>query len=149
MTAVELARGQNAPLASTRLTATVELPAAADLSALLLTADAKVRGDSDIVFYNQPEGPGVRCVPPSGGQPWQLHLDLAAVPAEIAKVRVVTSLDEAGRTFGSRSAYPCRRMSSSVASSRSRFAAAWFSGSSERRAASISISRSSASQCAR
>lgn len=112
MTAVELARGQNAPLASTRLTATVELPAAADLSALLLTADGKVRGDSDIVFYNQPEGPGVRCVPPSGGQPWQLHLDLAAVPAEIAKVRVVTSLDEAGRTFGSLPTAPVARVSS-------------------------------------
>lgn len=112
MTAVELARGQNAPLASTRLTATVELPAAADLSALLLTADAKVRGDSDIVFYNQPEGPGVRCVPPSAGQPWQLHLDLAAVPAEIAKVRVVTSLDEAGRTFGSLPTAPVARVSS-------------------------------------
>ncbi|MBC9955694.1 TerD family protein [Yimella sp. cx-51] len=101
MNAVNLTRGQNAPLPTRKLVAQVQVSAAADLSALLLTADGKVRGDQDIVFFNQQQGPGVRCVPPSGGSPWKLELDLDQVPTQIEKVRVVTSLDEAGRTFGS------------------------------------------------
>lgn len=101
MSAVQLAKGQNAPLSASQVAVTVQVGAAADLSALLLTSDGRVRGDQDIVFYNQPEGPGVRCIPPSGGQPWQLQVRLGELPPEIEKVRVVTSLDEAGRTFGS------------------------------------------------
>jgi stress response protein SCP2 len=97
---IQLAKGANAPLTSTSLTATVEVAAAADLSALLVTENGKVRSDADFVFYNQPDGPGVRCVPPSGGRPWQVEIDLAQVPADVHAVRLVTSLDDRGRVFG-------------------------------------------------
>lgn len=98
---IHLAKGQNAPMPQHRATVTVHVPVAADLSALLLDANGRLRGDEDFVFYNQPNGPGVTCVPPSGGQPWKVQVDLDQVPQDIDKVRLVTSLDEAGRTFGS------------------------------------------------
>ena len=97
---IQLAKGANAPVTSTSLVATVEVAAAADLSALLVTESGKVRSDADFVFYNQPNGPGVRCVPPSAGQPWQVEVDLTQVPPDVHAVRLVTSLDDHGRVFG-------------------------------------------------
>ena len=96
----ELTKGANAPLPASRVTLTVDVPAPADLSALLVTESGKVRSDADFVFYNQPTGPGVRCLQPAAGQPWRVEVDLAAVPADIHAVRVVTSLDDATSTFG-------------------------------------------------
>src|SRR3712207_334040 len=97
---IQLAKGANAPLTSTTVTATVEVGAAADLSALLVTETGKVRSDADFVFYNQPTGPGVRCVPPTGGRPWQVEVDLTQVPPDVHAVRLVTSRDDQGRVFG-------------------------------------------------
>lgn len=98
---VQLTKGANAPLAAAQVTAVVEVPANADLSALLVRDDGKVRSDADFVFYNQPSAPGVECVPPSGpGVPWQVRIDLALVPPDVDAVRLVTSLDDQGRTFG-------------------------------------------------
>lgn len=98
MSAPSLARGQNAPLPTHNLVVSVDISAAADLSALLLATDGKVRGDDDLVFYNQPNGPGVQLA--GGAGQWRLELDLDAVPTQVEKIRVVTSLDDAGRTFG-------------------------------------------------
>ncbi|GAA5147334.1 hypothetical protein GCM10023340_19610 [Nocardioides marinquilinus] len=97
---IQLTKGTNAPLETDRLTVSVEVSANADLSALLLAAGGKVRSESDFVFYNAPRGPGVECKPPAGGQGWQVAVDLGAVPADVEIVRLVTSLDEGGRTFG-------------------------------------------------
>lgn len=94
----QLNKGGNAPLTAADVVVTVDVAAPADLSALLVTESGKVRSDNDFVFYNQPTGPGVRCVPPAGGQGWKVEIDTAAVPAEIAAVRVVSSLDNG--TFG-------------------------------------------------
>ncbi|MBB2923242.1 TerD family protein [Cellulomonas cellasea] len=96
----QLTKGANAPLSASRVTLTVDVPAPADISALLVTESGKVRSDADFVFYNQPTGPGVRCLQPSAGQPWRVEVDLAAVPADVHAVRVVTSLDDTGATFG-------------------------------------------------
>ena len=96
----ELTKGANAPLPASRVTLTVDVPAPADLSALLVTESGKVRSDADFVFYNQPTGPGVRCLQPAAGQPWRVEVDLAAVPADVHAVRLVTSLDDAAATFG-------------------------------------------------
>ncbi|AEI13471.1 TerD family protein [Cellulomonas gilvus] len=96
----QLTKGTNAPLHASRVTLTVDVPAPADLSALLVTEDGKVRTDADFVFYNQPTGPGVRCVQPTAGQAWRVEVDLAAVPADVHAVRLVTSLDDASATFG-------------------------------------------------
>ena len=97
---ITLAKGANAPLSATNLTVTVDVAASADLSALLVTEAGKVRSDADFIFYNQPSGPGVTCVPASGGQGWRVDVDLTAVPADVHAVRLVTSLDDGGRVFG-------------------------------------------------
>ncbi|WP_157571619.1 TerD family protein [Nocardioides alkalitolerans] len=97
---ITLTKGGNAPLSVSRLSVTVDVAAAADLSALLVTESGKVRTDADFVFYNQPNGPGVTCVPPAGGSPWRVDVDLAAVPGDVHAVRLVTSLDDGGKVFG-------------------------------------------------
>lgn len=98
---ITLAKGANAPLSTTQLSVTVEVAAEADLSALLVTEAGKVRTDADFVFYNQPNGPGVTCVPPGqGGGTWRVDVDLASVPADVHAVRLVTSLDDGGKVFG-------------------------------------------------
>ncbi|GAB4062698.1 hypothetical protein GCM10028777_03250 [Angustibacter speluncae] len=96
----QLSKGGNAPLQAQRLVLTVDVGAPADLSALLVTESGKVRSDADFVFYNQPTGPGVRCVPPAGGQGWKVEVDLDQVPADVHAVRLVTSLDDASNQFG-------------------------------------------------
>ncbi len=68
-----LGKGANAPLTSTQAVVQVSSAALVDLAALLVTASGKVRSDDDFVFYNQPNGPGVRLEPPS-----TLHLSLDA-----------------------------------------------------------------------
>jgi stress response protein SCP2 len=97
---ITLVKGANAPLSATNLTVTVDVAAAADLSALLVTETGKVRSDADFIFYNQPTGPGVTCVSPSGGQGWRVEVDLTAVPGDVHAVRLVTSLDDGGKVFG-------------------------------------------------
>jgi stress response protein SCP2 len=95
-----LVKGQNMPLTARQVRVTVQVGHAADLSALLVTAAGKVRSDADFIFFNQPNGPGVSCHQPAGGQPWRIDLDLDRVPADIDKVRVVTSLDGGSARFG-------------------------------------------------
>lgn len=105
-----LSKGQNGPLNASDLVISVELYAPADLSALLVTAGGKVRTDADFVFFNQPTGPGVRLQPGAPGQPASLAVTLAAVPADIARVRAVITLDNPNTTFG-QSAPPIARIS--------------------------------------
>jgi stress response protein SCP2 len=95
-----LVKGQNMSLAVRQLRVTVQVAHAADLSALLVTTSGKVRSDADFIFFNQPNGPGVTCQQPAGGQPWLIVLDLDRVPADIDKVRVVSSLDGNNVRFG-------------------------------------------------
>lgn len=112
----QLTKGGNAPLESAAVVVTVEVAAAADLSALLVTESGKVRSDADFVFYNQPTGPGVRCVQPAGGQGWKVEVDTSAVPADVHAVRIVTSLDDPGQRFGQFPA-PVARVASSAGAS--------------------------------
>ncbi|MFC4373981.1 TerD family protein [Nocardia halotolerans] len=100
-----LAKGQNGPLAVSDVVISLQLTAPADLSALLVTEQGKVRTDADFVFYNQPSGPGVDLRPGPAGQPASLAVSLAAVPAEIDQIRAVITLDDANSNFG-RSAPP-------------------------------------------
>lgn len=96
MTAQILAKGQNAAVTASTVVLTVDVAAAADLSALLVTTSGKVRSDGDFVFYNQPEGAGVRL----RTGPARLEVDLAAVPADVEQVRAVVTLDGEGARFG-------------------------------------------------
>lgn len=100
MPATALVKGQNAPLPPGPVQITVAMGAPSDLSALLVTANGKVRSDADFVFFNQPEGPGVRCSQPAAGQPWRIDVDPARVPAEIEQVRIVVNLEDPAGRFG-------------------------------------------------
>lgn len=75
-----------------------------DASALLLTADGRVRSDEDFVFYNQPRHPS--------GKVWRLgqkrvadgmtdtvQADLSGVPEEITRILVTGSTDPEGTPF--------------------------------------------------
>lgn len=90
----DLTRGQNAPLPPTDVVIGVDSPAAVDLSALLVTAAGKVRSDADFIFFNQPNGPGVRL------QDGRLHVSPSQIPPEIDAVRAVITLDDATSQFG-------------------------------------------------
>nr|WP_083905358.1 TerD family protein [Nocardia transvalensis] len=67
-----------------------------DVSALLLNAGGRVRGEGDLVFYNQPTGAGVRLIP---GQA-SLSIGLRQLPPDIEHVRVAVSLEDAQGRFG-------------------------------------------------
>jgi stress response protein SCP2 len=105
-----LAKGQNGPLSAHDVVISLELTTPADLSALLVKSDGKVRSDADFVFFNQPTGPGVNLVPGAPGQAASLAVSLGAVPADIEQVRAVITLDDASSNFG-RFAPPTARVS--------------------------------------
>ncbi len=90
-----LSKGANAPLPSGPVSVDVTASAPVDISALLVTATGKVRGDADFVFYNQPEARGVRYRPDG------VDIEPQAVEAQIECVTVTASLDGRGpATFG-------------------------------------------------
>ncbi|MEU8447416.1 TerD domain-containing protein [Streptomyces anulatus] len=100
----ELRKGENTEVGSGRITAelrTVGDPV--DLSALLVTADGKVRSDDDLVFYNQPsaESCAVRHLAADAGIPERIELDPSALPIDVDRVVLVGSCDpdDATRTF--------------------------------------------------
>ncbi|CAM3108096.1 TerD family protein [Prescottella defluvii] len=107
-----LTKGQNAPIAADDVIVSLELTAAADLSALLVTENGRVRSDADFVFFNQPTGPGVQLRPGQGSQAATLHVSLSSVPADIDQIRTVITLDDATSTFG-RSGAPTARLADS------------------------------------
>lgn len=86
-----LSKGSNAPLGVPQVIVEVSSNTTVDLAALLVTATGKVRNDDDFIFYNQPNGPGVRLRPPS-----TLDIDLGGVPGEIEKIVLTASLDGSG-----------------------------------------------------
>ena len=89
-----LAKGQNAPLPGPDVVISVDVAAPADVSALLVTEAGKVRSDADFVFFNQPSGPGVQL------RDGRLHISTTGVPADIAAIRTVITLDDTSRSFG-------------------------------------------------
>ena len=96
-----LSKGANAPLPGDVVTVQVTCSSPVDVSALLLTEQGKVRSDDDMVFYNQPNGPGVQHRAAGGGTPDSVVLTLSGVPQTIDKVVVTASLDGSGpATFG-------------------------------------------------
>lgn len=104
-----LTKGQNGPISVNDVVVSLDLTAAADLSALLVTESGKVRSDADFVFFNQPSGPGVRLQNGTPGQAATLHVSLASVPADIDQIRAVITLDDATSNFG-RYAAPAARV---------------------------------------
>ncbi|MFD9717561.1 TerD family protein [Streptomyces sp. NPDC059076] len=105
----QIIKGANVPVPTSRLRVAVGRSTApgvpaVDASALLLDATGKVRGDADLVFYNQPQHPSgsVRHVGTAEGvgqrAEW-LELDLPSVEPVIQRVVISASCD--GGAFGS------------------------------------------------
>lgn len=88
-----LSKGANVAWTDDRVTVTVRCGRPVDVSALLLTEDRRVRSDADMIFYNQPKGPGVTYRPDG------IEIVLAQLPADVTSVAITASLDDAG-TFG-------------------------------------------------
>ncbi|MGP4114973.1 VWA domain-containing protein [Streptomyces sp. 4N509B] len=104
MTGRALAKGANVPLPAGVTTVRAELgwtPGAvdADASALLLTGTGRVRGDGDLVFYNQPHHAS-GAVRHEGKRPGAdtVAVDLTALEPEVERVVLAASAD--GGTFG-------------------------------------------------
>ncbi|WP_329386056.1 TerD family protein [Streptomyces sp. NBC_01351] len=99
-----LGKGGNTAITAERLTASLHCTGApVDLSALLVTADGKVRSDDDMVFYNQPsaESGAVRHLAADTAGPERIEVEPAALPADVDRVVLIASCDpeDAARTF--------------------------------------------------
>ncbi|MYS81225.1 TerD family protein [Embleya scabrispora] len=105
MSDVTLPTGANAPLTGDRAEVSIGWGSTdvVDVSAVLLTDAHKVRTDEDLVFFNNPVG-GDGAVRTAAGPSGTTHVsvELAKLPAEIARVVVVVSsdADRPGMTLG-------------------------------------------------
>ncbi|MGU3293546.1 AIM24 family protein [Williamsia sp. M5A3_1d] len=90
-----LARGENRPLPASAVAVTVTSANSVDVSALLLGDDGKVRSDADLVFFNNPVGPGVEYRHGRGAGD-VVAVDTAALPSDVSTVVVTASLDGSG-----------------------------------------------------
>ncbi|GAB2711700.1 TerD family protein [Nocardia thraciensis] len=94
--AAQLTKGQVDRLRVDDIVVSVRHSESVDVAALLLNAAGRVRGENDLVFYNQLAGPGMRLAP---GQS-TLAIGLRELPTDIEHVRVVVSLDDPQTNFG-------------------------------------------------
>ncbi len=90
-----LARGENRPVPADQMTITVASASSVDVSALLLGRDGRVRSDLDLVFFNNPVGPGVTYLHGHGAGD-VVQVDTRALPADVDTVAVTASLDGSG-----------------------------------------------------
>lgn len=98
-----LRMGANAPLTTGRFEVIVEWPVAAgslDASAFLLGSTGTVRGDDDMIFYNQRAHPS-GMVEITGIEDGGSHfaIDLDAAPADVDRVVICVTIDQPGRTM--------------------------------------------------
>ena len=96
---MDLQQGANAPVAGGRTTVRLawRTPAGleADASAYLLTASGKVRGDQDMIFYNQPLGAD-GAIRFSGGEgAGEFEVDCERLPEAIEKIVFCATINEA------------------------------------------------------
>ncbi|MBF6328009.1 TerD family protein [Nocardia transvalensis] len=94
--AAQLTRGQVNRLTVDDVVVSVRHSEPVDVSALLLDAAGRVRGEGDLIFYNKPAGTGVRLI---SGQA-ALAVELRALPPGIDHVRVMVTLDDRQAHFG-------------------------------------------------
>jgi Uncharacterized proteins involved in stress response, homologs of TerZ and putative cAMP-binding protein CABP1 len=88
MQTMSLRKGENTELLTARTVLSVSVQElSADVSALLLGADGKVRSDHDLVFYNHPTQDGVSVEGPA------VTADLPHLPADVHRVVVLASAD--------------------------------------------------------
>lgn len=96
---MEVTKGSKTALADGRYVVGIatapESAGLVDVTAVLLGADGRVRGDDDLVFFNNPRQPGVAL-----SSPTEVEIDLAAVPADVERVLVTGSTEAQGARFG-------------------------------------------------
>ena len=92
--------GANAALPAGPLTLTLAGDRPLDSAIYRLDASGKVRGDDDMIFYNQPRCADGSVVFEGDEQQSRYHIDLAAQPAAIQSLVLVCSGEEALRHFG-------------------------------------------------
>lgn len=92
----ELAPGENNPLPSPQVSVSVTCASPVNTSAVLLTGSGRVRSDADLIFYNQPSGPGVTYS--SDGRADVISVDSSRVPPDIETIAITASLDGTGPT---------------------------------------------------
>lgn len=91
-----LTQGANAPLEGRNIEIIWDRLAAGtdvDVTAYLLTAAGKVRGDEDMVFYNQPSVPGLAMSSAQERGVASFSFDSAVVPSEIERIAFCVALD--------------------------------------------------------
>ncbi|MEV7442880.1 VWA domain-containing protein [Streptomyces sp. NPDC091204] len=88
MQTMSLRKGENAALLTERAVLSVAVQGlSADVSALLLGSDGRVRGDHDLVFYNHPVQDGVSVAGAA------VTAELPRLPADVHRVVIVASSD--------------------------------------------------------
>ncbi|WP_421671235.1 VWA domain-containing protein [Rahnella sp. EDr1-12] len=96
---MELQSGQNIALNQPLLRITLSYPVTAafrseiDASAFMLSAQNKVRGDADFIFFNQPSAPNGSLSLTSSAGSSQFSLDLRKVDADIVKIALTLVID--------------------------------------------------------
>lgn len=90
---MELAKGANTVVSGSKIVARLEgvTTGDVDLSLFSVTAADHVRGDSDLVFYNQPEAPD-RSVRLTGAR--EAEINLAVVSTEIRRIVIAATVDD-------------------------------------------------------
>ena len=96
----DLQQGGNAPISGSTVTVRIEgMPALGvdlDISAYLLGESGKVRGDEDMIFYNQPTGAdGAVRFAKGGNALGSFEIDLSRLPPVIARIVFCVTIDEA------------------------------------------------------
>lgn len=96
----DLSQGGNAPVTGTGVTVSLDWAVGAgvdaDASAYLLTESGKVRGDHDMVFYNQPAGgDGAVRFAAGPGAKGSFDIDLDRLPAAITRIVFCVTIHEA------------------------------------------------------
>jgi len=91
---MQLSKGGNAPLVDTTLRLALAFdrtPEGADIdvSAYMLRGDGRVRGDDDMVFFNQRSAPGLAL--DADGR--SFHLDTAGVATDVEKIAICVVVD--------------------------------------------------------
>ena len=92
MPAQTLTAGANAPIRDpARLTLRIDSSEPIDCAAYRLAADGRVRGDHDMIFYNQPRSDDGSIACHAGERRSEYHLDLTRQPADIERIAIAFS----------------------------------------------------------
>ncbi|MEO9220575.1 MAG: AIM24 family protein [Mycobacteriaceae bacterium] len=92
----ELSPGANCAIPSAEIAVSVTCDFPLDVSAVLLGADRRVRSDADLIFYNNPVGPGVTFMGQVPGGITALRIETSGVPTEVETVVITASLGGTG-----------------------------------------------------